>query len=289
MAHSAALISTDDLARRLGAPGLRVFDCTTYLRPRTDGQPGYISESDRANYDKGHIPGAAYLDLAAELSDKSSKLRYTLPPLDQLAKAFAAKGIGHGAFVVLYSHAAPTWATRIWWMLRAVGFDDVAILDGGLDKWKAENRPLSTEASDYPPATLTLRGRPEIFVNKNDIKSAIGRKDTLTLNALSLDQHKGSGGVTYGRPGRIAGSSCVPAASLLSPDKTLKPIGDLRSAFEGVGAAPDRRILVYCGGGIAATLDAFVLTALLGHKNVSVYDNSMQEWSNDPSLPMETG
>ncbi len=291
MAHSAALISTEELARRLGAPAVRVFDCTTYLRPRTDGQPGYISESGRANYDKGHIPGAAFLDLAAELSDTSSKLRYTLPPLGELTKAFAAKGIGHGTFVVLYSHATPTWATRIWWMLRAVGFDDAAILDGGLDKWKAEGRPLETKTSAYPPATLSLRGRPEIFVDKNDIKAAIGKTDTLTLNALSHDQHKGTGGVTYGRPGRIAGSSCVPAASLFGPDKTLKPVDELRAAFEGVGAAQDKdkRILVYCGGGIAASLDAFVLTALLGHRNVAVYDNSMQEWSNDPSLPMETG
>ena len=96
-------------------------------------------------------------------------------------------------------------------------------------------------------------------------------------------------GVTYGRAGRVAGSSCVPAASLFGPDKALKPIADLRTAFEGVGAAADKRVLVYCGGGIAATLDAFVLTAMLGHRNVSVYDNSMQEWANDPSLPMETG
>lgn len=287
MSSSAALISTDDLARRLGAPGLRIFDCTTYLRPRPEG--GYNAESGRANYDKGHIPGAAFLDLGAELSDQNSTLRFTLPPLDVLTKAFAAKGIGHGTFVVLYSHASPNWATRIWWMLRAVGFDEAAILNGGLDKWKAENRPLSTEPAAYPAATLTLRGRPEIFVDKNEIKDAIGKSGTLTLNALSLDQHKGTGGITYGRPGRIAGSSCVPAASLFGPDKALKPIADLRAAFEGVGAEPGKRILVYCGGGIAATLDAFVLTAMLGHKNVSVYDNSMQEWSNDPSLPMETG
>jgi thiosulfate/3-mercaptopyruvate sulfurtransferase len=289
MAQSANLITTEELARRMGAPALRVFDCTTYLRPRTDGQPGYVSESGRANYDKGHLPSAAFLDLAGELSDTSSKLRYTLPSLETLTKAFAAKGIGHGTFVVLYSHATPTWATRIWWMLRAVGFDDVAILDGGLDKWKAENRPLETRETVHPPATLTLRGRPEIFVDKNDIKAAIGEPGTLTLNALSHDQHKGSGGVVYGRAGRISGSSCVPAASLFGPDKTLKPIAELRAAFEGVGADPDKRVLVYCGGGIAATLDAFVLTALLGHKNVSVYDNSMQEWSNDPSLPMEVG
>ena len=289
MAQSANLITTEELTRRMGAPAVRVFDCTTYLRPRTDGQPGYISESGRANYDKGHLPGAAFLDLAGELSDTSSMLRYTLPPLETLTKAFAAKGIGHGTFVVLYSHATPTWATRIWWMLRAVGFDDAAVLDGGLDKWKAEGRPLETQETVHPPATLTLRGRPEIFVDKSGIKAVIGQPGTLTLNALSHDQHKGTGGVVYGRAGRIAGSSCVPAASLFGPDKTLKPINELRAAFDGVGAAPDRRVLVYCGGGIAATLDAFVLTALLGHKNVSVYDNSMQEWSNDPSLPMEVG
>jgi thiosulfate/3-mercaptopyruvate sulfurtransferase len=287
MAQAAALISTDDLARRMGAPALRIFDCTTYLRPGPDGR--YIAESGRANYDKGHIPGAAFLDLQAELSDSRSKLRFTLPPLDALTKAFAGKGIGHGTSVVLYSHASPIWSSRVWWMLRAIGFDDVAILDGGLDKWKAENRPLSIEPTIYPLVTLTLRGRPEIFVDKTAIKEAIGAPDTLTLNALSHDQHKGTGGVAYGRAGRIAGSSCVPAASLIGADKTLKPIGELRAAFEGVGAAADKRLLVYCGGGIAATLDAFVLTALLGHRSVSVYDNSMQEWSNDPSLPMETG
>jgi thiosulfate/3-mercaptopyruvate sulfurtransferase len=284
---AAALISTEELARRMGAPGLRIFDCTTYLRPRPEG--GYNAESGRANYDKGHIPGAGFLDLGAELSDQQSKLRFTLPPLDELTRAFAAKGIGHGTFVVLYSHATPNWATRLWWMLRAVGFDDAAILDGGLDKWKAENRPLETELTVYPAATLSLRGRPEIFVDKNDIKAAIGKTDTLTLNALSHEQHKGAGGVAYGRAGRIAGSSCVPAASLFGPDKTLKPIAELRQAFEGVGTTPDKRVLVYCGGGIAASLDAFVLTAILGHKNVAIYDNSMQEWSNDPSLPMEIG
>lgn len=287
MADTAALISTDDLARRTAAPAVRIYDCTTYLKPGPDGR--YIAESGCPNYDQGHIPGAAYLDLAADLSDRNSKLRFTLPPLDELAERFAAKGIGHGAFVVLYSHASPVWATRIWWMLRAVGFDDAVVLDGGLDKWKAEGRPLSTTPSSHPPATLALHARPEIFVDKRTVTAAIGHSGTLTINALSLDQHKGTGGVVYGRPGRIAGSSCVPAASLFGPDKTLKPIAELRAAFDSIGVTPDKRLLVYCGGGIAATLDAFVLTAVLGHKNVSVYDNSMQEWANDESLPMEVG
>src|SRR5258708_16266090 len=158
MAKSAALISTEELARRMGAPALRIFDCTTYLRPRPEG--GYDAESGRANYDEGHIPGAAFLDLGAEVSDPQSKLRFTLPPLDQLTKAFAAKGIGHGTFVVLYSHATPNWETRLWWMLRAVGFDDAAVLEDGLDKWKADNRPLSPQATHSTPTPLPPPTRP---------------------------------------------------------------------------------------------------------------------------------
>jgi thiosulfate/3-mercaptopyruvate sulfurtransferase len=172
-------------------------------------------------------------------------------------------------------------------MLRAIGFDDVVILDGALDKWIAEKRPLSTDATVFPPATLSLRARPGAFVGKEEMKAAIGTPDTLSLNALSSEQHAGTGGMVYGRAGRITGSSCVPATSLLNADKTLKPIADLRAAFDGVAATQDKRILCYCGGGIAATVDAFVLTAVLGHRNVGVYDNSLQEWANDPGLPME--
>jgi thiosulfate/3-mercaptopyruvate sulfurtransferase len=287
LADSAHLISTDELARRLGAPGLRLFDCTVYQTPGPDGL--YVATNGRADYDKGHIPGAAYLDLIADLSDRTSKLRFTLPPLDELTKAFAANGIGHGTQVVLYTKGLPSFATRLWWMLRAIGFDDVAILDGAFDKWVAEKRPISTEATVFSPATLSLRERPNAFVGKQEMKAAIGKADTLSLNALSQEQHAGSGGMVYGRAGRIAGSSCVPATSLLNVDKTFKPIADLRAAFDGVGASPGKRVLVYCGGGIAATVDAFVLTAILGHPNVAVYDNSMQEWANDPSLPMEVG
>ena len=286
MAQSASLISTEDLARQLGAPALRVFDCTIYQKPGPDGL--YVATSGRADYDKGHIPGAAYIDLIADLSDRSSRFRFTLPVLDELTKTFAAKGIGHGTQVVLYTKGLPSFATRVWWMLRAIGFDDVAILDGAFDKWTAEKRPVATEATVFPPATLSLRARPGVFVGKDEMKAAIGQPGTLSLNALSAEQHAGTGGMVYGRTGRITGSSCVPATSLLNTDKTLKSIADLRAAFDGVGATHDKRILCYCGGGIAATVDAFVLTAVLGHRNVGVYDNSLQEWANDPGLPMET-
>ena len=286
MAHSAALISTEELARRMGAPALRLFDCTTYLRPRPEG--GYNVESGRANYEKGHIPGAAFLDIAGELSEPDSKLRFTMPSLGELTKAFAAKGIGHGSFVVLYSHATPNWATRVWWMLRAIGFDDAAILDGGLDKWKGESRPLSTEPTTHPPATLTLRGRPEIFVDKDNIKAAIGKTDTLTLNALSHERtRRGRRGLRARRPHRRivlrAGGEPVRAGQDTEADR--RAARGLRGRGCGTGQA--RAGLLRRRHRRHAR--RFVLTALLGHKNVSVYDNSMQEWSNDPSLPMETG
>ena len=287
MSHSAALISTEELARRLGAPGLRVFDCTTYLRPRPEG--GYNVESGRANYDKGHIPGAAFLDLPGELSEPDTRLRFTLPSLGELTKAFAAKGIGHGTFVVLYSHATPNWATRVWWMLRAVGFDRAAVLNGGWKKWTLEGRPISTDPCVYPPARFVTRPRPEIFVGKDAVLAGLGQRATCVINALSDEQHRGTGGVAYGRPGRIAGSGNVPARSLVDPATHAYLAPDaLRRQFAASGALAAGRVITYCGGGIAASSDAFVLT-LLGHDQVSVYDASLSEWASDPSLPMEKG
>ena len=140
------IVTTKWLAANLQDPALRVFDCTTYLIYETGtGQP-YRVESGRADYDKGHIPGSDFLDLQGELSDTIQSLHFTMPTADELAKRVAAKGIGDGTRVVLYSRKSMQWATRVWWMLRAIGFDDAAILDGGFDKWAAEGRPLSTDA-----------------------------------------------------------------------------------------------------------------------------------------------
>jgi thiosulfate/3-mercaptopyruvate sulfurtransferase len=281
------LVSTEWLAAHLADPGLRVFDCTTFLHPEPSGR--FRIENGRAPYEEGHIPGAGLLDLQGELSDRTSSLRFTMPPAHLLADTLGARGIGDDSTVVLYCLGLPMWATRVWWMLRAIGFDRAAILDGGISKWHDEGRPLSTEPCAYEPAMLTVRARPELFVDRHAMQAAIGRSGTVTVNALTEEQHRGTGGPGYGRPGRIAGSVCLPSVSLLTEDKTLRPLPELRAAFAAIGANTAERVLCYCGGGIAATLDAFVLTALLGHRDVAVYDASMQEWARDPSLPMETG
>jgi len=281
------LVDTNWLAANLEAPSLRLFDGTTHLRP--DPVRVYRAENARAEYEAEHIPGAAYIDLQGELSDRSSDLRFTLPTPEDFAASAGALGIGDDCDVVLYSATSPMWATRLWWMLRAMGFDHVAVLDGGLAKWKAEGRPLESGSHAHPRATFTAKPRPHLIANKHQVKAAIDDGATRILNALSKGQHSGDPkSVNYGRPGHIAGSVCVPAMGLLQPDGTLRTVDDLRQSFAQAGIAPQDRVLAYCGGGIAATLDAFAL-ALLGNKDVAVYDNSLSEWAADPSLPMQTG
>lgn len=280
-----AIVTTDWLAAHLKDPNLRVFDCTTYLIYETGTGRPYRVESGRADYDKGHIPGSAFLDLQGELSDNNSRFRFTMPPADELATRVAAKGVGDGTRVVLYSRKSLNWATRVWWMLRAIGFDNVAILDGSFDKWAAEDRPLSIDPVSYPAARLVARPRPELFVGKDEMKSAIGDGAVCSINALTPDIHSGDN-PRYGRRGRIPGSVNVPVAALLSKTLEIKPATEVERTFDAVGADKSKRILVYCGGGIAATLDAFLLHQL-GYKDIAVYDNSMSEWANDEALPIE--
>ncbi len=287
-AHPDAIVDTSWLADNLRDPSLRLFDCTTYLRYETGTGRPYRVESGRADYDKGHIPGSAFLDLQGELSDTSARFNFTMPALDDLAARFAAKGIGEGTRAVLYSRGSMQWATRVWWMLRAVGFDAAAVLDGGFDKWSAEGRPTETTETRYPPAALAAKPRPGLFVGKDEVKAAIGDAGACTVNALAPDLHRGDN-PRYGRPGRIPGSVNVPALALVdAASLTLKPPGTVAAAFAAAGADPSKRVLLYCGGGIAATLDAFLLHQL-GYRDVAVYDASMSEWAKDEALPIERG
>ena len=286
--YTDAIAETDWLAGNLNDPTLRVFDCTTHLLYTEEGAADpYTVKSGREDYDKGHIPGAGFLDLQGELSVAESPYRFTLPPAEQFAAAMGRHGVGDGAKVVLYSTANAQWATRIWWMLRAFGFDDAAVLNGGFQKWTAEGRPVSTEPARYSPAQFTPRPRPALFAGRDAVRSAIGDRAICTVNALAPDLHSGEN-ARYGRPGRVPGSVNIPAASLLDPETNcfLDP-ETVAGRFAAAGASPDKQIITYCGGGIAATLDAFLLHQL-GYEDISVYDNSMSEWAKDESLPIET-
>jgi thiosulfate/3-mercaptopyruvate sulfurtransferase len=190
--------------------------------------------------------------------------------------------------VVVYSTTSPMWATRLWWMLRACGFDNAAVLDGGFGKWKADGRPVETGEARYPPAKLALAARPGAWADKAAVLAAVGDGAVCTLNALSPSVHSGEGATNYGRKGHIAGSRNVPYAALLRPDGTWRDDAELRALFEAVGAMGRSQVICYCGGGISATMDALALTRL-GHPAVAVYDGSMSEWSADAAMPMELG
>ena len=282
------LVETEWLAAHLGEPDLRVIECTVYLQP-ADVPGGYRVESGRAKWAEGHIPGAGFVDLQDELSDRSSKLRFMMPPATQFAEAMSRHGVGDGVRVVLYDRAVNMWAARIWWMLRAFGFDDAAVLNGGFKKWAREGRPLATDDGAAPRRTFTARPRPALIADKSGVLAALDDGRACVLNALAEEQHRGTGGTSYGRPGRIAGSANVPARELVDPEThAYLPLDVLREKFAASGVLDAKRVITYCGGGIAASSDAFVLT-LLGRSDVSVYDASLSEWAADPSLPMERG
>ena len=189
--------------------------------------------------------------------------------------------------MVLYSTAAMSWATRVWWMLYAFGFDNASVLNGGWQKWWAEGRPVSKESCKYVPTHLNVQRQPDLIVGKDAVLTALAAEDTVVVNALTRPQHEGTSEIHYGRPGGIGGSVCLPALDLLSEDNTFLDPQSLRMKSIDAGISLDKKIVTYCGGGIAATVDSFAL-ALLGHDHVGVYDNSLSEWANDPGLPMET-
>jgi thiosulfate/3-mercaptopyruvate sulfurtransferase len=284
-----ALIDTARLAAALGDPALRVFDCTTTLEPTPAGSAEpYVAVPGRKAFEAGHVPGADFLDLQGEFSDTGTHLHFMMPPVAQLEAAFGRHGIGPGARVVLYSVGTMMWATRFWWMLRALGVD-AAVLDGGLGKWKAEDRPLETGAPrGYPPATFVARPRAGMFVDAAAVKAAIGQADIVTVNALGPQYHRGLEPSRYGRPGRVPGSVNVSAATLVDPaTKGFTSLADAAAKFVSQGVSKDKRTICYCGGGISATIDLFLLHQL-GHDDITLYDASMGEWAKTPSLPIET-
>lgn len=285
-AHPEYIVSTDWLADNIDDPDLRIFDSTVLLQLGADGQ--YIMESGLATYEAGHIPGAAFVDLAKDLSDTSQRLGFMLPPADQFVDVMAGAGVGPKSRVVVYSTNMPAWATRLWWMFRVFGFDNVAVLDGGWAKWQAEGRQATTDAPDHPPAKFIANYRPALVASKQDVLDAIGEDAACIINALPPAMHTGEM-APYARKGRIADSINVPTASLDDPNTgTLKPVAELTQIFEKRGVLDRDPIITYCGGGIAATHDAFAL-ALVGRPDVAVYDGSMSEWAADPDAPMEAG
>ncbi len=191
---------------------------------------------------------------------------------------------------MLYDRAFNMWATRVWWLLRSIGFDRAAVLDGGWKAWTADGRDQATgPGTEHPPADLTATPRGGLIVDRAEVEAATANDQVCLVNALSPEVHDGSD-TSYGRPGHIPTSTNVYAISLVDPaTHRYRPVDELRDVFDraGVtGSGGDGRIITWCGGGIAATSDAFILTALLGRDDVGIYDGSLSEWV-AADLPLE--
>ena len=279
------LVSTEWLAANLDAPNLRVLDATVHLHPAENG--GMTMESGRADYDTGHIPGAMFADLILDLSDDKSPLRFTLPRAERFAAAMGRLGVGDDTPVVIYSGGSMSWGPRLWLMLRAFGFENAAVLDGGWRKWLAEGKASETASGSYSAATFTANFRDGLFVDQAAVEAARNDANAVVVNALSPAQHEGTGGPHYGRAGRITGSINVPASAMLNPeDFAFLPLDTLAERFDEAGATAEKDLVIYCGGGIAASQVAFA-QHLLGRKPATVYDASLQEWARDPNAAME--
>ena len=284
--HPEYLVSSEWLALHLNDPNVIVLDCTTHLIPNP--KITYDIVPGREDFEKGHIPGAQFCDLLNDLSDQGHKFRFMRPSPADFAAAIGRYGVGEHTKVILYSTSGVQWASRVWWLLREFGHDEAAVLDGGYAKWVREGRAVATGPSEpRPPHVFPVRAVRNLMADRDEVLGAIGDTSVCTLNALRPEQHAGSGGNTYGRPGRIKGSVNLPAGALVDETGCFLPAEQLRAKFASVGAL-DKKVITYCGGGIAASADALALI-MLGHTNVKLYDASMSEWAKDDSLPMETG
>ena len=282
-----AIVNCEWLAENINNNNIRTYDCTTYLHYR-DNDPSlpYVVESGREQYEKSHIPNSSYLDLQSDLSDKDSPYRFTMPNLKILSENFKKVGVGENFHIILYSRNGTQWSARIWWMLRSVGVDNVSILDGGFNEWVRLGLPTSDKILTFPKSNFNFKPRNEIFIDKEPVIKALEDKNTKILNSLTEDIHKGQN-PRYGRPGRIPNSLNIPFYKLLDPEtgKFLRA-EELLEIFQKNKISFENEIINYCGGGIAASLEAFVLYQL-GYKNLKIYDNSLSEWAIDENLPME--
>ena len=274
-----SLVSTQWLSEHLNDQDLIVLDTTVIVKMDDKGKFSNISGRDE--YNAGHIPTAGFADLKGNLSATNTHLDFVMPTAEQFQIAMSELGVGNDTRVVLYSTQNQVWAARLWWMLRWAGFDQVALLDGGLKTWKEEGRPLSTEAATHPKKKMKLTLRPEVIAEHDEVFAAMKNSQVNIIDALP-DAHYMGNFSLYARPGHIPTATNIPTSILLDEKGLYKPIDELEMLFT---ENQENRVITYCGGGVAATSVAFTLYRL-GYTDVSVYMGSLQEWIADPENPM---
>jgi thiosulfate/3-mercaptopyruvate sulfurtransferase len=274
-----SLVSTEWLAKELGASDLRVVDASWHLDVRDAA----------AEYEAVHIPGAVFMDLGG-LSDATTDLPMMLPAAEKFASRMQSLGLGDGSRIVLYDDSDLKTAARAWWMLRLFGAHQIAILDGGLAKWKAEGREVKAGKETLRHRHFTVWKDASHIRTKDQMTALLDSKAEQIVDARGAGRFEGREaeprlGVN---PGHIPGSRNLPMSGLFNTDGTWKTGDTLRAAFKDAGVDVDAPIAATCGSGVTATAIAFG-AHLLGNDKVAVYDGSWSEWGADKDTPKEIG
>ena len=270
------LVSTSWLAENISRPEIRILD----VRWRPDG-------SGQATYNSGHIPAAAYLDWRAELieADEDEEVLLLAGP-DRVAGALGRAGIGDGMTAVVYDDTQNLFASRVWWSMRAYGFESARLLDGGFPAWVGENRAVSNALQAPATANFTPRAQLAARLTTPDIRRLLGSPDVQILDARAPAEYRGHEGNAK-RLGHIPGAVNVPVGATSQPgSQHLRDADQLRSMLHRANVTRGPRLVCYDGSGVAAAKLAFILS-LLGHDDVAVYDGGWAEWGNRLDLPVE--
>jgi thiosulfate/3-mercaptopyruvate sulfurtransferase len=265
------LVETDWLAERLNAPDLVVLDGSLHL-PTKQRDP-------KAEYAAEHIPGALFFDID-DIKDHANPLPHMLPSPAVFAAKVKKMGIGDGMRVIAYDNEGLYSAARVWWMFRAMGHEDVAVLNGGLPKWKAEGRPVTDELpAPRSERHFTPRFNAALVRDIGDVKSALatGREQVVDARAAARFRGEAKEPREGLRAGHMPGARSVPYTTLLNDDGTLRTVEEMRRIFAEAGVDITRSITTSCGSGVTAGVVSLAL-ALTGHPDAAVYDGSWTEW-----------
>ena len=267
------LIEADELLTKIGNPNLRIFDTSIVFFPK-DGMP-----TAHENYKQAHIIGSAFFD-HQQFSDASKEYMYMVLPEDKLATQIGNIGIDADSEVILYSTNRLANATRAWWVLHYAGHNNVRVLNGGLPAWKEAGGDIEQGDNHYNPSTFECQLRPHMFVDKEAVQSALADKSINTVYTLDLAIYDGT---------HITGSSCLPCGNLMDNNAFAFLPNDIL-ADRLKEEAQSERVITYCGGGIAATVNGMA-HLMAGNENVAVYDGSLSEWMGEglPTSNSQTG